>query len=238
MVKNHLKRIRAPRNWRLKRKERKWIARPMPGAHPLNECLTLDTIVKDILHLGKTSREVNFILNNNELVIDTKIRKDKKFSVGLMDIIEIPKLRQKFRVCYNKKGELNLVGIDDKESSLKLLKIKTKVKIKNGKIQLGFHDGKSIILDKCDSKVGDSVLFDLNKKSIIKFLPLEEGSIVLITKGKNTGMIGTVKQITLGNKLSKALCTFDVDGSKLSTAKDYVFVVGKEKQETTVGANK
>jgi small subunit ribosomal protein S4e len=234
MGKDHLKRINAPRNWRLGRKERMWVARPKPGAHPINACLTLDTIARDMLSYGKNAREVSYILSNKEFKVDRGVRTDKKFAVGLMDVVEVPKLNDKFRVCYNARGELVLVKIDGKEVSQKLLKIKTKTKIAGGKLQLGFHDGRTILMDKCDSKIGDSALFDLDKKTALKFLPLEKGALVLIVGGKNTGTIGTVKELVPGNKLSRAMCVIETKNGELSTYKDYVFVVGKEKSEITV----
>ena len=36
MVKNHLKRLAAPKTWGIKRKELVWITRPMPGAQSLD----------------------------------------------------------------------------------------------------------------------------------------------------------------------------------------------------------
>lgn len=234
MVNNHLKRIKAPKNWRLKRKERKWIARPLPGAHPINACLTLDIIARDMLALGKTAREINFIVANKEFLVDKVVRTEKKFSVGLMDVVEVPKLKTAYRICYNKRGELVLVAIDAKETSQKLLKIKTKTKVRGNKLQVGFHDGRTILMDKCDSKIGDTALFDLTKKTVSKFLPLEKGALVLITGGKNVGIIGTVKELKEGNKLSRAMCTIETKEGEISTFKDYAFVVGKGKSELTI----
>ena len=42
----HLKRIAVPKSWPIKRKENKWIARPMPGPHSLNHSISLNITAK------------------------------------------------------------------------------------------------------------------------------------------------------------------------------------------------
>ncbi|MHA1832356.1 MAG: 30S ribosomal protein S4e, partial [Candidatus Baldrarchaeia archaeon] len=46
--KRHLKRLPAPRFWPIHKKEFKWTVRPSPGPHPMNRCLPLLLIVRDI----------------------------------------------------------------------------------------------------------------------------------------------------------------------------------------------
>jgi len=230
MVKNHLKRLAAPQGWKIGRKEHVWVTRPMPGAHPIKECLTLDRVLKD-LGYAKTAREVKFILNNKDILVDKIVRKKKNFTVGLMDVIEVPKMEKSFRVSYNSKGEMVLIGIDNKEVSVKLLKVKSKTAVKKSKIHVGFHDGKSIVLDKAEMNVGDSVLYDMDKKSVVKTIPLEKGALILVIRGKQKGFQGVVKEIVERKGLTKASCNYEIGKETYSTLKDYVFVIGKGKSE-------
>ena len=52
MVKNHLKTISVPKTWPVKRKEKVWITRPNSGSHTLQNSLSLNFVLKDLLNLG------------------------------------------------------------------------------------------------------------------------------------------------------------------------------------------
>src|SRR3989338_6869114 len=126
MGKNHIKRIAAPKSWDIKRKTYKFIARPMPGPHSVKSALTLNFLLRNVLEYAKTTKEIKMILTNKSILVDKTVRNDYKFP------------------------------IDSKESNMKLLKVINKSIVKKGKIQLTFHDGRNILLDKFEGKVGDT----------------------------------------------------------------------------------
>lgn len=238
MGKNHLKRIAAPKNWSVARKESKWIARPLPGKHKINNCITVSFMLRNILNYAKTSKEIKKILNDGNFIVDKKITKDQRISLGLMDVIQIPKLNENYRLLYNIDGRLNAVPIEEKESNLKLLKIIRKKTVKKGKIQITFHDGRTISLDKFDGKIGDTALFNFENKNITKFMELNKGAAVYFNGGAHIGSIGEVKEIIIENKLSKPKVLVEINGKEYTTLKDYAFVVGKDKPEIKIKAEK
>ncbi len=221
----HLKRLVAPKNWPIKRKEMKFIARPLLGPHKLNKCLTLNIILKDILHYAKTTKEVKEILNKGGILIDKIIRKDYRFPVGIMDVIDIPQLNESYRLLYNKKGDFILHSIKKEESGIKPCKIIRKNAIKGNKIQITLYDGKNKII-KNNYAVGDSVLFDLVKKDIKEHLELKKGNTIYLTGGKHVGEVGVIEDIV--NSKGKKII-FKVGDNKYETQKDFVFVIGKDK---------
>src|SRR3989344_1877264 len=103
----HIKRIAAPASWHINRKLSKWIYKPNPGPHKIENSMPLGTILKEILHLANTSKEARYILTSGNIKINGKIRKDQKFPVGLMDIISYND--KNYRILFNKKGYLILV---------------------------------------------------------------------------------------------------------------------------------
>ena len=110
MKTHHLKRIAAPRTWLVQRKENTFIIRPKPGAHSLEYGLSLGVILRDVLKVGKTLAEVKKILNNKEILVDGKRRKDYRFIVGLFDVISIPALKQYHRVSLDNKGRITFIS--------------------------------------------------------------------------------------------------------------------------------
>lgn len=229
MVQNHLARLAAPKSWTIARKENRWTARPTPGPHGLNNCITINLLLKGLLNHAKTTREVKTILNNADLLVDNVVRKDYKFPVGLMDVVSVPKLNENYRMVLDTAGRLELVTIGKDEVHLKLLQIVNKCIVKKGKLQLTFHDGRTILVDKFEGKVGDSVLFDLSKKSIVELLKMEKGALMLLTAGKHVGSVCKVKDILKTPDLQMAKVVFEENGEDIITLMDYAFVVGKDK---------
>ncbi|MFH1839577.1 MAG: 30S ribosomal protein S4e [Nanoarchaeota archaeon] len=233
MVKNHISRLNAPKCWTLLRKETRWIARPLPGPHPLNRSVTLNMVLKDILGYAKTTREVKNILNKGLVKVDNKIRKDHKFPIGIMDVISIEETKEYFRVLINQKGKIVLIPIKKEEASLKPRKITNKTNLKKKKLQFNFLDGTNMLL-KGKFDTNDTLLFDLSKNELKETLKLEKGVLVYIIAGKQIGKIGVVKEIEKKKDTQPAQIVFTKDKQELKTLKDYAFVIGKTKPIITM----
>jgi small subunit ribosomal protein S4e len=226
-MKNHLKRIATPRTWIINRKEQKFIIRPNPGAHSFERGLPLAVIMRDLLKLASTMGEVKKILNNKDVLVDGKRRKNPAFIVGLFDVISFPDLKKSYRSSLDDKGRLVLTESPAGESAVKLSKVVGKTVLKGGKIQFNLHDGKNII-SKEKAKVGDSLLLGLPKLEIKKVLPLKIGMKVFLTSGKYAGDTGVLKEIK-GTEV-----IYSSHENEVETAKDYLFVVGDKKTEIKV----
>lgn len=229
MVQNHLSRLAAPKSWAVKRKTNKFIARPLSGPHALKQSLTLNYILKDLLGYAKTTQEVKLILNNGDVLINNVARKEHRFPVGVMDLIEIKKTQELFRVLFDKKGRIVLVPVKD---NVKLSKIIGKTVIRKGKLQVNLHDGCNVLANKFEGKVGDSVI--IGEKGIKNLLKLEKGSSIYLIGGKHIGIVGKVKDIIIGSGFSKSKVIYEFEGKDYETLKKYAFVVGKSKSEVTL----
>jgi len=224
MVKNHLIRINMPRTWQIKRKEKKFITRPKPGQSSMELGMPLNVILKDVLGLAKTSREVRYLLNNQEVLVDYKRRKEPKCIVGFMDVLSIPAIKKDYRIVLNEKGKISLIEISKEEAGIKLCKIKGKTMVK-GKLQLNLSDGKNILTDKKDYKTGDMIVYDLVHKKIKDVISLEKNNTIFIVGGKYIGEIGKV--VDLGNK---SITYKNQKGDTIETLKKYAYCLGKDKE--------
>ena len=119
MGKSHLSRLASPTTFGVERKGSKWIARPLPGPHSFDECLTLSCVLRDKLGYAKTKKEITKILTDKNVLVDKIVRREYKFPVGFMDVIEVLKLGEVYRIIYDTKGRLIPIKIDVKESNLK-----------------------------------------------------------------------------------------------------------------------
>ena len=225
-MKNHLKRLAMPRTWVIKRKGNVFLTRPSPSGHGLSFSLSLNAVLRDFLKYAKTTKEVRRILQEQEVFVDTRRKKDHRQALGFLDVLSIPALKVSYRLVFTQRGTLVPIKIDSKEETLKICKLTKKTLLKGGVMQLHFHDGKNLLLPKQDKEtyhVGDSVLFDLKKGKIMKRLPFEKGMLVLLVGGSHVGTIGKVTDI-VGDEL-----VFEsASGDDSKTLKSYAFVVGKE----------
>jgi small subunit ribosomal protein S4e len=220
----HLKRFFSPKSWNVKVKGIKFITKPSPGTHKIKFSMPLDVILRDILNYADTKREVKLILNKGNVLVDGIPRKDHRFPVGLFDVLSILDLKLHFRMVLDKKGKLNLIKIDEKESMLKLCKVTGKSIVKS-KVQLNLFDGKNIIVEKEGYKLGDALLITLGKKNAIKeHIKLEKNIMIYLTGGKHIGQTGKVQDI-IGNRILYKT----ESGEFVETLKEHVFPVGKEK---------
>ncbi|MFB6076430.1 MAG: S4 domain-containing protein, partial [Candidatus Aenigmatarchaeota archaeon] len=74
-------------------------------------------------------KEAREILNNGDVLVDGKIKKDYKYPVGIFDVVEFPKIEKSLRVVPSKKG-FKLVEIEKSEKNKKLCKIRDKTPYK------------------------------------------------------------------------------------------------------------
>ncbi len=204
-----LKRQKAPKFWDVKRKSSQFILSPRPGPYSKSKCYPLGIVIRDVLHLSSTANETKQILNSGQIKVDGIIRRDMRFGVGIMDLIEITSSNKAFRLI--PKGSELLVPVETKENRSKLLKITSKTTIKGGKIQFGFHDGKSLTAENNDMNVGDVCLVTLPELKIEQHIKFDTGCFVIVVQGENAGKIGRVEEIKNGmfSLPKRVVLTFD-----------------------------
>jgi len=233
----HAKRLTAPKTLQIPRKEHKFIVKPSPGPHNYETSLPLLVVVRDMLGLAKNSREARKIIKSGKVLVDGRIRKDHKFPIGLMDILEIPEAEITKIVMINRKGRLVLRDIDKEAARTKLYKIRHKTILKGGNLQLNLHDGTNLLIpvenpenpeeDIYDTK--DTLIVTLGDKKIEKHIKYKEGNLAYITGGSHRGEIARIKEIKkVRSPIPNEVVLEGKDGRTFETIEDYVFVIGEE----------
>ena len=225
---HHLKRLNAPRTLRLHRKEHTWTIRACPGPHGLKKSIPLGIIIRDYLSLCDTAREAKQILSNGEILVDGIVRKSMNFPTGLMDVLSIPIMKKQYRVIYNQRGKLTLVPISVADADWKLRRIENKTIVRGKKIQLNFHDGYNMLVEKDEYKTGDVLKIKFADTSIVDIYPRKKGAISLITGGNHVGELATIEDIEIIASSSNNLAKMRGE-NPFTTIEPYVFPVGKTK---------
>ena len=224
---SHLKRLAAPKSWKINRKENTFTSKPRPGAHSQDMALPLGVILRDMLHYVDTAAEVTKLLHTKEVLVDGIRRHDSRLAVGLFDVITLKNINKHHRVIFDTKGRLDLCDISPTEAQVKLGKIVGKTTVSKGKTQYHLHDGKNILSTK-QANVGDTFVLALPSLEVKEILPLKPGMMVFLVQGKHSTDVGALKEV----KGKEA--TYIIDKKEVGTSKKYLFVVGDKKPVITL----
>ena len=223
-----LKRQMAPLFWGINRKNKRFVITVRPGSHPKNRSIPTAVLLRDVLNTVTTLREAKSVIYNGKVIVDGIIRKSLHHSIGLMDVIELQGISDIYRLVPTHGHILQPIKIDSTEKSKKIVKVTSKTTIKGKKTQLGFHDGRTIIAEN-DVNVGDSCLIQIPEQKILDVIKLEKDSLVIVTRGINTGQVGHVNSVNKATFTLPKRINLTVDKKKFEMPSDLVIAIGKEK---------
>ncbi|MBW3023297.1 hypothetical protein KY308_04290 [Candidatus Woesearchaeota archaeon] len=217
MVKNHMKRISAPRSWNIRRKKNIWIT-AVKSSHKKENSIPVAVLLRDMLKHAKTLRDVNNIMRTKTPLVNGSEINDTHLGIGVMDIFEIPEVKEKYVILLNRLGKL----IASKtKSEFKISKIMDKKRV-GKKTQLNFYGGGNVLVDKDVYKTGDSVAMGLADKKIKNHYKFEEGANCFLTGGGHIGEFGKI------SKIEKSKVIVKVGEDEFETLKKFIYVTGKE----------
>ena len=75
-----------------------------------------------------------------QIKVDNRARRDPRFPLGLMDVVNVVRTGENFRILYDVKGRFMPIRIESKEASFKLCKVKSKTLGKNKIPYIVTHD--------------------------------------------------------------------------------------------------
>lgn len=233
----HLKTLNIPNVWGVERKGKKFVLKTSPGPHNHRSSIPLGILLRDILKVTNSSKKAKFLLNNGDVLVDGTIRKDIKFPVGIMDVISFPKIKKHYRITFNNKGKLVPLEIPASESNQKIVMIIGKTALKGGRMQINFSDGKNLIVSKTEAKkysTQASVVIEIPKIKIVKYLPFEKGMTAFVIAGKHVGELAKISELKpfKGPQADRVL--MEGKDGEYDTLENYAFVVGKTKSEVKI----
>ncbi len=230
-MKKHLKRLPAPRTWKIERKSEKWTAKSSPGPHPLERSVPMVILLRDMLHYCDNWREAMFILGTRKVKVDGSVVTNPKFPVGIMDVVTFEETKESYRMLLDRKGKLTLVKLGEAEAKWKLVRIENKTTVRGGQTQINLHDGRNVMLKKDQYRTRTTLKLQVPDQKILGNYPLEKDRIVMLIGGRHAGEIAHVDRIEL-TRNPRANLVYFTEG--YSTIIDHVFVIGSERSEITL----
>jgi len=231
---HHLKRLAISKHIPVFKKAFKYTVRPSPGPHAASECIPLAIILRDMFGYARNMSEVKRIINERITVVDGRIRRNRKYPVGFMDVISFPKINEHYRMVYLPGKGLRTITITEDEAKIKLCQIKNKSTIKGGLTQLNLHDGRNIILTPEEQAARnystyDTIKITLPSQKILENFELKTGNYGIVTSGRWMGRHGIIEDIsTHQTKNVRTVTIKSSSGDLIVTLFRYIFVVGNK----------
>ncbi|TKY63550.1 40S ribosomal protein S4 [Spatholobus suberectus] len=206
-LKKHLKRLNAPKHWMLDKLGGAFAPKPSSGPHKSRECLPLILILRNRLKYALTYREVIAILMQHHVLVDGKVRTDKTYPAGFMDVV--------------------LHAVRDEESKFKLCKVRSVQFGQKGIPYLNTYDGRTIRYPDPLIKANDTIKLDLESNKITDFIKFDVGNVVMVTGGRNRGRVGVIKNREKHKGSFETIHVQDATGHEFATRMGNVFIIGK-----------
>jgi len=203
-----------------------WAPKPSPGPHKQRECLPICIVLRERLKYALTGKECHQICMERCIKVDGKVRTDATYPAGFMDVIEIEKSGDRFRLLYDVKGRFVLHRLNKEEAAYKLCRVQ-KVYTTAGKVPaLVTHDGRTIRFPDPNVKSNDTIKVDIATGKMAEIIAFEPGAMVMVTKGGNTGRVGTVVKVEKHQGSFDIVSVSDAKGHIFATRLQNVFVIG------------
>jgi len=225
--KKHLKRLNAPKHWMLDKLGGIFAPKPSQGPHKQRECLPLVLILRNRLKYALTGKEVKAILKQRLVKVDGKVRTDTTYPAGFMDVLELEKTDEYFRLVYDTKGRFVVHRISKDEAAYKLCKVRRMQHGKGGIPFVATHDGRTIRYPDPEIKVNDTVMLDLESGKIKDFVKFDIGNLAMVTGGHNNGRVGIIVNKEKHKGSFDIVHIEDAAGNRFATRQSNVFVIGK-----------
>lgn len=100
-----------------------------------------------------TGKEVQQILKQRLIKVDGKVKTDTTYPAGFMDVVQIEKTDEHFRLVYDSKGRFVVHRIQKEEAEYKLCQVRKLAVGKGGVPYVTTHDGRTLRYPDPDVKV-------------------------------------------------------------------------------------
>jgi small subunit ribosomal protein S4e len=154
-----------------------------------------------------------------------------------MDVLNIVKTGESFRLLYDEKGRFTLVSVKGPEANFKLCKIVKKAVGPNKIPYVVTHDARTIRFPHPDINENDTIKLDLEKNEIVSWISNEPGHLAYVTGGNNIGRVGSILHVERHLGSFDIVHLKDANGKTFATRSGNIFIIGNKKSEITLPAS-
>jgi small subunit ribosomal protein S4e len=186
--------------WPIARKGSKYVTR---SSHNLGESVPLMVVMRDILKLVRTKKELKKLINEKQVKINGKLIQVVNYPICLFDVLSLEGLKKNYKMILSENKRFGFEEIADKDAKSRVYKVLNKKILSKGVVQLNLNNGKNI-LSKEKIGIGDGIVLDFAGK-VLDVVKLKKGSNAVVIEGKHAGDKGKIEGVIErgGKKLVK-----------------------------------
>jgi small subunit ribosomal protein S4e len=186
----HIKRKTMGKFWPVARTGTKYMAVP---THEARSSLPLILVMRDLLKVVKSKKELKKLLNEKQILINNKVIRETNYPLMLYDSLSLPAAKKNYKVILDNK-RFNVKEATDSEIKTKTYRVINKRLLPGKKIQINLNGGKNIITNE-KIETGEFVIVDNATNKITKTVALKKDVEVIVIAGKHIGKIGKIKEL-------------------------------------------
>merc|ERR1719222_944456 len=141
------------------------------------------------------------------------------YPAGFMDVVQIEKTKENFRLLYTTKKRYHLQKIGLEEAAYKLCRVR-KLKLGLGATPYAIRYPDPAI------RVGDTIRWNFEKSQMEDFVKFELGNVAMMSGGNNTGRVGIITHREKHPGSFEIVHLKDAAGNTWATRRANVFVLG------------
>jgi small subunit ribosomal protein S4e len=180
----HQKRLSAPKHYPISRKENTYISTGK-GSRSTEDAIPANVFLRDVTEYAETDKEAKKIVKNGDILRNGEKLRDVKQGIGVLDLVQLPKAEESFRVLRDGK-DLKFVPTDDERTAAKIVG----KKVEGDDFIYRLHNGENF-RSTTEYQTGNTLLLKDGEQEI----ELEEGANVLVLSGQHAGETAELEEI-------------------------------------------
>ncbi|MFB6213542.1 MAG: hypothetical protein ABEJ07_03205 [Candidatus Nanohaloarchaea archaeon] len=181
----HQKRLPAPKHYPIERKGRKYVS-TIEGSRSSEDAIPAVVLLREVFGYADNDKDAKEIIKNRAVLRNGEALTDIRQGVGVLDVVEIPETEEAYRVLRDGR-DLKFVAVTDGDRVAAKIVDKS---IEDDEYVYRLHNGENYRSEE-EYSTGNTLVFNSSTKEV----ELEEGTDVLVIRGKHAGEVAELKQV-------------------------------------------
>jgi len=177
--------------WPIARKGSKYVSR---SSHNLGESMPLIVVIRDVLKLVRTKKELKKLIGEKQIKINGKEIRVVNYPICLFDVLSLENLKKNYKMVLLKNKKFGFEEIADKDAKSRVYKVLNKKILSKGIVQLNLNNGKNVLL-KEKVGIGDGVVLDFVSGKVVGVVEMKKGANAVVIEGKHAGNKGKIEDV-------------------------------------------
>lgn len=210
----HQKRLSAPKHYPISRKDNTYVS-TVKGSRSKENAIPANVFLRDIAEYAETDKEAKQIVENGDILRNGERLRDVKQGIGVLDLVQLPKAEENFRVLRDGK-DLKFMPTEDERTAAKIVD----KKVEGDEFVYHLHNGENF-RSTTEYQTGNTLLLKEGEQEI----ELEEGANVLVMSGRHAGETAELEEINQRG-MNPDTGTVSENGTEFETKLENLVAVG------------